>query len=139
MVQLAKPFHGVYSAHASRSRCGSDETTHQNIHLRLPFWTEIHIDLPVCGSPCRSPKPLSNIWIDTRLSSAAESFSRIEDWFETQRARASKRFGAFPTFTRAASLRLRTLMMEQSSLPLLLTQQYRPSGENVIQFGHLLV
>jgi sigma-B regulation protein RsbU (phosphoserine phosphatase) len=51
----------------------------------------------------------------------------------------SRRFGPLPTLTRAASCRVLVSMIEQSSLALLLTQQYLPSGENVTQLGHFPV
>src|ERR1700730_1258377 len=48
---------------------------------------------------------------------------------------ATMRFGAFPTFTRFTSRRVRTSIIDTSSVPVLLTHTYLPSGENVTQFG----
>ncbi len=50
-------------------------------------------------------------------------------------ATATRRFGALPTLIRATSLLARVSMMEQASLPVLLTQQYLPSGEKATQLG----
>src|SRR5262249_25429766 len=48
---------------------------------------------------------------------------------------ATSRFGCLPTLTRATSRRRVVSRIETSSPRTLLTQQYRPSGLNVTQFG----
>ena len=52
---------------------------------------------------------------------------------------ATKRLGPLPTLIRASSFRVRASKIEVSSLALLLTVAYLPSGENEIQFGHFPV